>query len=149
MKNKVKLQGFVRLQIKENGKIIDDTGFIKNGLTNAARANLTANPITDFDYLAVGTDDTAFAATQTALVAEVTTDGLARAQATASQETTNVTDDTYQLTKTFNAVGTVSVEEGGAFNADSGGTMLGRALTTTKTVINGQQLIVTYKFVFT
>ncbi len=96
-------------------------------------------------YIALGTDDTAVAGSQTALVAEITDSGLARATGTVSQETTTVTDDTFQITKTFTATGSKTIEEVGIFNAASAGTMLSRALTTTKAIDTDENIVVTYK----
>ena len=60
----------------------------------AALANLAGNVSspTAFTYLAVGTSTTAVAVNQTALGAEITTGGLARASATVSRVTTTVTN---------------------------------------------------------
>lgn len=99
-------------------------------------------------YIAVGTSTTAVSAGQTALIGEISTNGLSRALATFSQQTTSTTNDTFQLTKTFTVSGTSSIEEIGVFNAASSGTMLSRALSGTVAVVNGDQLVVTYKLSF-
>lgn len=130
-----------------------DTGFIKNGTPNVAFAvfsGLVGNTgsQTAFTYLATGTSNTAFAASQTTLGAEITDSGLQRASATVSRVTTTQTNDTLQLVKTFTASGTKSVEEVGIFNASSGGVMGGRALTTTKSLVSGDSYTVTYKIKF-
>jgi len=101
-----------------------------------------------FTFLAVGTSTTAVAATQTALQAEIVDSGLARAAATVSRVTTTVTNDTLQLTYTWSVTGTKTVEEVGIFNDATTGTMLGRALTTSKAVVNGDTLQITYKVKF-
>ena len=126
---------------------------VHNTLTNvgfAAMAGLVGDvdTQTEFTYLAVGTDDTAPAATQTALEAEITDTGLARAVATVSRVTTTQTNDTLQLVYEWTATGAKTIEEVGIFNAASSGIMLGRALTTTKTVGNGETLRGTYKVKF-
>lgn len=148
----------LKLTGKYNLKIIDRDGKLKeditvnNLVTSAGKALLaslcgdaSANP---FTYIAVGTSSTAVSVGQTALIAETTTNGLQRASGTVDRTTTTVTNDTYRITKTFTATGTVAVEEVGIFNASSSGTMLSRALTTTKTILNGEQLIVTYTLAF-
>ena len=153
MKNSIKLVGQVRLVHRDkNGKVISDTGFIKNVITNAGKA-LIASLAGDaaavpFTYLAVGSGTTAEAASQTALVTEITTSGLGRASATVSRSTTTVTNDTLQLDKTWTASGAVTVEEIGIFNDASAGTMLGRKLTGSKTLANGETLAATYKVSF-
>ena len=150
----VKLTGIVRLVCKRaDGTIKWDTGFMKNTITNASLAivsGLVGNTgsETAFTYLAVGENNADESAGHTALQAEIEDSGLARAAATVSQVTTTQTDDTLQLTKTWTASGSKTVEEVGIFNASSGGTMLGRKKTGSKAVINGETLTGTYKIVF-
>lgn len=124
-----------------------------NTITNvgfAVIAGLAGNTgsQTAFTYLAVGTSNTAPAASQTALGGEITTNGLGRAAATVSRVTTTQTNDTLQLYKLFTVTGTSTVEEAGIFNDATTGIMLGRALTTSKSVVNGDTLAVTYKVKF-
>ena len=144
------------LEIKQirNGKVIyhkkygwrrtpTNTGF-------AEVANLVGNvssPV-PFTYLAVGTGSTAESAAHTALVAETTTDGLARAAATVSRVTTTVTNDTLQLYKDWTATGVVILREIGAFNAASAGIMLGRKLYDAITTADTDHVQMTYKFKF-
>jgi type IV secretory pathway TrbL component len=148
------LQGKVRLVCHDiNGNLKFDTGFIKNTITNASFAVLSGlagntGSQTAFTYLAVGTSSTAPAASQTALAGEIVDSGLERAAATVSRVTTTQTNDTLQLVKAFAVTGTKTVEEAGIFNASSAGTMLGRALTTTKSVVSGDTLTVTYQVKF-
>lgn len=133
------------------GVLTMDTGFINNGITNAGKAYLallTSESGNLFTYLAAGTSSAAFGASQTALQAEITTGGLARATATLSRITTTVTNDTRRLVKVWSATASHSVEEMGIFNAASSGTMLGRALTTTKTVDDEETLTGTYDVIF-
>jgi len=153
MKSKFKLKGFVRLVIRDvNGKIKSDTGWLKNTITNAgkaAAAGLLGNTgtVTAFTYLAVGTSSTAESAAHTALQAEITDTGLARAAATVARSTTTVTNDTLELNKTWTATGAKTVEEIGMFNDASTGVMLGRKLTTSKSISNGETLAATYKII--
>lgn len=153
MNDSIKIQGFIKLDCYgKDGSLKWTTDWIKNGITNAGKAQLAllagdASAV-PFTYLAVGTSSTAFAAAQIALQAEITDSGLERASATVSRTTTTVTNDTLQLVKTWTATGTKAVEEIGIFNASSGGTMLGRALTTTKSLTNTDLLAATYKVVF-
>lgn len=135
------------------GSLKWDTGFIKNGTPNSALAVISGlvgntGSQTAFTYLATGTSNTPFAASQTTLVAEITDSGLQRAAATVSRYTTDQTFDTLQLVKTFTASGTKSVEEVGIFNASSAGVMGGRALTTTKSLVSGDSYTVTYQIKF-
>ena len=119
------------------------------GVTNAGFAELAnlggdVSSPTEFTYLAYGTGTTAFAVTQTALVTESD-----REAATVSRTTTNVANDTLRLTKTFTISSTLTIAEVGVFNAASGGTMLARTkLTTTRSVVSGDQYVLTYDIVF-
>ena len=135
------------------GVLKEDTGWIENSTMNVAFAvfaGLAGNTgsQTAFGYLAVGTSNTAVSASQTTLVAEISTSGLARAAATVSRVTTTQTNDTLQLLKTWTASGSVTVEEIGYFNASSSGVMGGRALTSTKSLVNGETLTGTYQIKF-
>lgn len=135
-----------------DGSLKWSTDWIKNTITNTGKAE-EANLVsglgwTAFTYLAVGTSNTAAWAAQTALGAETTTNWLARASATVTRVTTTVTNDTINLTKTWTATGTVAVEEIGVFNAASAGVMLGRQVTGTKTINNGESLQGTYQIIF-
>lgn len=149
-----KVKGFVRLQvINPDGSIASDTGFSENGITAAgvaAIAGLVGNTgsITAFSYLAVGTTATAFAKTQTTLAAEITDSGLARSQATVSRTTTTDTNDTLRHLYLWTASGSKTIVEAGIFNASSGGTMLGRKVTTSTSIVSGQLLQITYDIVF-
>jgi hypothetical protein len=144
--------GTFKLDIIRNGVVVDSTGWRKNIITNAGKAQLAllagdASAV-PFTYLAVGTSSTAVAATDTALNAEITDSGLARAAATVSRVTTTATNDTLQLTYTWTVSGTKTVEEIGMFNASSGGTILGHALTTSKGCTSGDTLVGTYRVKF-
>lgn len=149
----LKISGLIKLDCHNaDGTLKWSTGWVKNGITNAGKAQISLlagdASATPFTYLAVGTSSTAFAASQTALQAEITDTGLARAAATVSRVTTTETNDTLQLTYTWTATGTKAIEEIGIFNASSSGTMLGRALTTTKSVVNGETITATYQVKF-
>jgi hypothetical protein len=137
--------------VRKFGSLIEEWD-TKNTVVSAGLAQLALlagdGTATAFGYMEVGTSSTAVSAGQTALQAAITDSGLARASATFSRTTTTVTNDTAQWTYTWTASGTKAVEEAGMFNASSSGTMLGRALTGTKTVTNGEQLTGTYTLKF-
>ena len=100
------------------------------------------------NYMAVGTGTTAFAATQTTLVAEITDSGLKRVSMTPVRVTTNVTNDTMSGTKTFSVTGTKTVTEGGLFNASSSGTMATRVIfSPSRGVVDGDTLTYTHKII--
>ena len=101
------------------------------------------------DYLALGTGTTAFAITQTALAAEITGDGLERAQdATPAHSTTTVTNDSGYLTYTWTATGAQTVKEAASFNAAAAGSMGHReVLDTARALTTGSTYTYTVTFV--
>lgn len=143
-----------KIEVKHFSKdgLLLSTHKTNNTITNAGKAQIALlagdASATPFTYLAVGTSTTAPAASQTALAAEITDTGLARAASTVSRTTTTQTNDTLSLVYTWTASGSKTVEEVGIFNASSSGTMLGRALTSTKSLVNGEQFQVTYTVQF-
>jgi len=127
-----------------------DVRRIGNLIVNAGKAEAAAllGAITGgaaFNHLAVGTSSVAAAAGDTALGAEITTGGLARAASTNTQVTTTVTGDTLQMVKEWTATASHSVTEAGAFNAATGGDMLCRQIFSTISLVSGDKLEVTYK----
>lgn len=147
-----KVTGTYKIEVRDSLGNLKMSKEVKNLVVNAGLAQLALlagdASATPFTYLAVGTSTTAVAASQTALQAEITDTGLARAAATVSRVTTTVTNDTLQLTYTWTASGSVTVEEIGVFNASSSGTMLSRALTGTTSLVSGDQIQATYKVSF-
>lgn len=104
---------------------------------------------TAFTYLALGSGSTAFASSQTALVTEITANGLARHAATVSQEDTTYTDDTLQLTYQWTATGSQTVKEAGVFNAASSGTMAARkVLDSSVSLTSGDTYTWTHQLIF-
>lgn len=150
----VKVRGFVEcVQYDTDGSILKKMDFSENIVTNAglaAIAGLVGNTgaITAFSYIALGTDSTAAAASQTTLVAETAVSGLTRTAATVSRVTTTQTNDTLQFVYAFTAAGSADIKEVGIFNASSSGTMLARKVVTTFSLASGQGFTVTYKIVF-
>jgi hypothetical protein len=120
-----------------------------NTLTNAGFAEIAGLLCADvggtgWDYTALGTGDTAPAAAQTALVAEIATSGGERSAGTGTRQTTTVANDTFQLVTTFNFTGALAIKEVGIFNATPAGTMLSRQLLT-YTAADGDSIVVTFK----
>ena len=153
MEKGLTIKGMIRLVCHDkDGNLKWDTGFISNGITTAGKAQIALlagdSSAVPFTYLAVGTSSTAFSASQTALQAEITDSGLARASATVTRVTTTTTNDTLQLVKSWSVTGSKTIEEVGIFNDSSAGTMLGRALTGTKALVNGDTMTETYKVIF-
>lgn len=123
---------------------------IANLITNAGMAGIASRINGDgseaaFTYIAVGTGTTAANAADTTLETETATSGLSRAAGTASRVTTDVTNDTAQLTKTFSVTGSVAVTESGVLNAASSGVLLCRQTFSAINVVNGDSLQVTWK----
>lgn len=150
--NTIKVKGTYEFVIKDINGQIKDKWTVENTVTNAGFAQLAllagdASAV-PFTYLAVGTSNTAAAASQTALGGEITDSGLERASATVSRVTTTVTNDTLQLLKEWTATGTKTIEEAGVFNAGSDGTMLSRVTTGSKTLTSGEKYEITYKLKF-
>lgn len=120
-------------------------------ITNGGRDALhgqhwgTSAAAAQFNYLAISSATTGFAATDTTLASELTTNGLARAQATFAH---TAGTNTSTLTKTWTYTGSTSQTIGSCatFNASSAGT-LGEedALSSSITVsTNGDTATVTY-----
>jgi len=89
-----------------------------------------------FDYVAIGTDGTAPAASQTALLAEVM-----RVQGTYAND---ATDGECSMDATFDITATYALQECGLLNAAAAGTMYCRDTYTTKNVISGDTVKVYY-----
>lgn len=126
---------------------------LSNLITNAGFAGAAsrlngAGAEAAFDYIAVGTGTTAAAVGNTTLETEIADSGLSRAQGTASRVTTDVTNDTAQVLKSFSVTGTKAVTESGLLNASSGGVLLCRQVFSAVNVVNGDTLQVTWKIDF-
>ncbi len=131
---------------------------VANGITNTGKAALASRfngsgGEAAFTAIGIGTDATAFAATQTALLAgkkaDATADSgvhaLATASVTASRVTTTVTNDTAQLTGTIAVTGTMTITESGVFNADTNGVMACRQTFSGVAVASGDSFVPTWK----
>lgn len=153
MKDNLQIKGIYEFEIRDTEGKVRDSWSVENTVVSAGLAELAnlcgdVSTPTAFTYLAVGTSNTAVAAGQTALQAEISDSGLERAAGSVSRQTTTVSNDTFQITYTWTASGSKTVEEVGVFNDASAGTMLSRALTTSKAVTSGETLTGTYKLVF-
>lgn len=112
----------------------------------ASRTN-SASPAA-FNYLALGSDSTAAAAAQSLLLGELTIGAAVRNQASISNVTTTVTNDTAQLYYSWAITASVQIQEVAAFNLSGVnlGQMLGRQVVTAINAQNGDTVQVTYKF---
>jgi len=152
-RDNIRVSDEVIIEHIRGGKVIEKRVLKGNIITNAGKAAVAARAGAieqdGFTYLAVGTGVTAENATQTALVAEITTGGLARAAATVTRVTTTVANDTLQLVYTWTASAAHAVRELGTFNAAAAGDMLARKLFAVINVANTDQLKMTHKFPIT
>ena len=153
MQNTFKVKGTYKFQILDKeGKLRDswtvDNLVVSAGLAELANLTGGVSTPTAFTYIAVGSNDASVTAGQTTLSTEITGSGLARKAGTVSRQETNVANDTYQITATWTATGSVPVEEVGVFNDATTGVMLSRALTGTKALDEDETLIGTYQLVF-
>jgi hypothetical protein len=147
-KEKFTLRGYFNLRhFDVYGNLLDETT-IHNTVTDMGKdevAGLINGTRTGaFTYLAIGTSGTAASAANTGLLVELA-GGMARASATCTQITTDVTNDTARLVHTFNATASYTVQEAGIFDtATSGGRILARGTFTGKAMSSGDTLTVTY-----
>lgn len=124
---------------------------ITNLITTAGKAGIASRINGDgseaaFTYIAVGTGTTAADVGDTTLETELATSGLSRAAGTASRVTTDTTNDTAQLVKSFSVTGTAAVTESGVLNAASSGVLLARQVFSAINVVNTDTLQITWKF---
>ena len=146
----VKALGFTVPAIALFGSMVDKLT-VSNLVTNAGFAGVAsringAGAEAVFNYIAIGIGTTAADVTDTTLESEITTDGGARAVATASRVTTDVSNDTAQLVVTFNFSGSFAITESGVLNDAAAGTLLARQVFSAINVASGDSLQVTWKF---
>lgn len=135
--------GYARLiTFDKNGNFKQDTGWIHNNYVNGGKAFTAAitcgqaspNPM---DYLAVGSSSQVEDDADTALITEISTSGLARAQdASPTLTTTSTTDDTSNINYSWSVSGTETIWEIGVFNAAAAGTMQARTKLATSVTVN-------------
>jgi hypothetical protein len=101
-----------------------------------------------FTYVAIGTGATAAAVTDTALQAEITTNGGGRGAATVSRTTTTVTNDTARLIITWSFSGSLAITESGILNAASSGVLATHQVFSAVNVVNGESLQATWDIDF-
>jgi hypothetical protein len=145
------LKKVFNLDVKIKGITGDYTteGLMYNTITNAGLAltakrlgGITADPIT---HIAIGTGTP----TATALGAEITTAGGARAGVTPASATTTVANDTIRITNTFTFTSGAdfAITEEGLFNASTGGTLVASRSFSAIGVVSGDSLQITHDIV--
>lgn len=116
-------------------------------LTNAGKA-ITTNRLkgagTEPTYVAMGTGAGTAAAGDTTLFTEVET----RTNGTSTQQTTSVTNDTYQVVGTIAATAGRAVTNAGLFDASSGGNLFMKGDFATVNLANGDSIQFTMKVVY-
>jgi hypothetical protein len=140
------LKGNIRLEVTREGQIVD-VREVTNTVVNSGKAQVAALILTDvggtaFDYLALGTSNTAPAAAQTTLVAE-----LYRTAGTGTRITTSVANDTARLSGSFAITGSATLREMGILNSSSTGILLARATFSDLAVNNADTVNAIYNIV--
>jgi len=147
------LRGDVNFKLyDENGNLKldrDDHNLVVTGGLGHVTSRLIGAAENVMGWMEVGTDATAAAAAQTALIAAVGASRTALTGSAGTQQTTTLTNDTVQFVCTFAAAtGTGALVEAGVFNAASGVKMFCR---TVFSVINKgalDSLTITWKVKF-
>ena len=138
------IKGHVLIEIRDSEGKLKDVREFNNLVMDAGEDELAqllvgvaANP---FTYIAIGTDSTAAADTQTALGGEITTNGGARTQDASPSTSGNVST----VNTTFNFTGSLAIQEAGLFNDPTAGDMFARQTFAVINVGNGDSMTVTW-----
>lgn len=115
--------------VQHNLRVNGGADFWDAQLFNVASAGATAN------YIALTANSTTPAATDTTLTGEITTNGLARAQATDAHTSGNPSS-VLSYTFTYTGSSSVTIAKVGLFNASSGGTLVLETLLTTSGTVS-------------
>jgi hypothetical protein len=155
MRDSLKLSGEFHFEQFRSGVLLDERHvrnlIVNGGFAAVAGLIIQTGSTSPFSYLAIGQSTQAAASTDTSLYLEIsgTSGGGARSLATLSRVTTDTTNDTAQLAKTFlfTTTGTYAITEAGVFNTitTSSGTMLCRQTFTAINVVALDVLNLTYK----
>ena len=138
--------GSIKWKIDTDKDKIKSNSISKYGMAQAAGLMLTDVGGDAFDFIGIGTDNTAESKDHSDLIASVK-----RKAGTGTRVTTTETNDTLQIVTTFSSAdtlsGTDSIKEGGVFTLVAAGVMLFRKIFTAKSVNwdDGDTLEVTAK----
>lgn len=99
---------------------------------------------TEPNFCAIGTGAGTAAATDTTLFTEVET----RVAGTSTQQTTTVTNDTYQVIGTVSITATRAITNAGLFDASTSGNILIKGDFSTINLVNGDSIQITGKLAF-
>jgi hypothetical protein len=147
----IKIKGIVEYISKDKNGNIKEIRTIPNLITNAGKSAVAGLLLSDvsvdsFDAIAIGTGTNEAEATDTTLQTETSRRG--GANVTGTRVTTNVTNDTAQLSTTFTFDSEVAITESGVFNHNTtGGDMLARHTFSALNFSDGDSLQVNWKIV--
>jgi len=133
------IQGFLQIEHVRDGEVIatiETPNYVVDaGLAEVAALISTSGGGSLFSAIAIGTDNSATAATQTQLIAESHRAVFADA----------VSDNTATFTATFNFTGSFTIQEAGIFNeTETDGDMLSRRTFSAVNVADGDSLVITW-----
>lgn len=147
LSDSIEPEGYVVVSVVRAGTKIyhfEDNNLITNAGKDfiSAQIGSTAPSANGANYIALSSDSTAPAATDTTLAGEISGSGLDRAQGTYSH---TAGTNTFTVQKTFTATGTVSsVQKTGLFTAGSSGTIMAENTFTSVNLLSGDQLTITW-----
>jgi hypothetical protein len=139
--------GYVVVSVVRHGNEIyhyEDHNLITNAGLDfiSSQIGSTSTGANGANYIALSSDSTAPAATDTTLTGEISGSSLDRAQGTYSH---TAGTNTFTVQKVFTASGTVSaIQKTGLFTASSAGTMMAENTFSSVNLISGDQLTVTW-----
>lgn len=140
IQQKTGLKGKIRLEhYNAQGELLqvrEQDNLVVNGGKTLAVQRLAGITATAVSHIAVGTDNTAAAAAQTALIAETH-----RESCSAALATVTTANDSVILESTFNFAGSFAIVESGLFNDATTGTMFNRAVFSVVNVNNGDSIV--------
>ena len=139
------LKGHVLIEVKDAEGKLKDVREFDNLVMDAGEDELALLLIGDaggnpFSYIAIGTDSTTAADSQTALGGEISTNGGGRTQDTSPSTSGNVAT----VAATFNFTGPLAIQEAGLFNDASAGSMFARQTFDVINVGSGDSMTVTW-----
>lgn len=147
----VKIKGFFRLQIEENGEIVGDTGWKENQVTNLGFNEYLVKSLGSISgslyisHLALGTG-TVPGAAATTLDGEVVKRQAVTAATSSSSKTLRLTG-TFSSTNSF-VTDTRNISNIGLFNSSNNGTLFAGNTYASSSVATNQNVNCTYDIIF-
>ena len=143
----IKARGFYRLQITEGDKVVGDSGWKENLITNLGFLNYLIGPMaalsgsSQVGYMGLGTGGTPLA-TDTTLSGEVTKRQAVTAASSSSSKAVQFTA-TFSSANSF-VLGTSNISNIGLFATSSGGTLMAGNTFASSSVATNQNVNTTY-----